>query len=166
MGCFEIRATVNCPVATVFSVYTDTDAWRRCTVVTDVQWVMGKPWDEGSRMRVRSGGVVPTSSDQVVLHFEPNRRVAYMSHFFGITLETRLTFRAISDHATEIHMRGEFVGAASRTFGFALGPAIERGTLAFVEALNRECERLAPAEAQGDLPATNQAEEGSEDTKA
>ncbi len=117
-------------------------------------------------MRIRSGGVIPTASDQVLLHFEPHRRIAYISHFFGITLETRLTFRAASDHATEIHMRGEFVGAASRTFGFALGPAIERGTLAFVEALNRECERVASSEAQRELPWAIQAGEGSGDTKA
>jgi hypothetical protein len=165
MGCFEIRIAVNCPLATVFSIYTDTDAWRRCTVVTDVQWT-GKPWEEGSRMRVRSGGVVPTSSDQVLLHFESNRHVAYISHFFGITFETRLTFRAVSDHETQIHIRGEFVGVASRAFSFALGPAIERGTQEFVEALKRECERVALSEAQGELPSARQAEQGSGDPKA
>jgi hypothetical protein len=160
MGCFEIRVTVNRPLASVFSVYTDTDAWIRCTEVTHVEW-LGNPWEEGSRMRVRSNNLVPTTSDQVLLHFETNRRIAYMSHFFGITLETRLSFRALSDDAAEVHVRAEFVGVASRTFGFALGPAIERGTTTFIEALKKECERVAP-EAQGEMPSASQADEGSE----
>jgi hypothetical protein len=115
-------------------------------------------------MRIRSVSSVPTISDQVLLHFESNSRVAYMTHFFGITLETRLAFRAVSDHETEVHMRGEFVGVASRVFGFAIGPRIERGTHAFVEALNKECERVATAEAQGKTLDESQAGKRSADT--
>jgi hypothetical protein len=159
MGCFEIRVTVNRPLATVFSVYADTDAWKRCTEVTDVEWT-GKPWEEGSRMRVRSHGLVPATSDQVLLHFETNRRIAYISHFFGITLETRLSFRALSEQSSEVHVRAEFVGVASRTFGFALGPAIDRGTTDFIEALKKECERVAP-ETHSEMPSASQAEDSS-----
>ena len=160
MGFFEFRVLVKCPVATAFAIYTDTDAWQRCTVVTGVEWI-GNPWEEGSRMRVKSQGVVPVTSDQVLLHFESPSRIAYMSHFLGITFETRLTFLAASDQETQIHFRGEFVGAGSRTFGFALGPAIERGTRDFMEGLNRECERVAALQLQPNRPAQTSAEEGS-----
>jgi hypothetical protein len=162
-GLFEFRILVNCPLTTVFSVYTDTDAWRRCTEITHVQW-LSEPWKEGSRMRIRSAGAVTTISDQVLLHFEPNSSIAYMTHFFGITLETRLAFRAVSDHKTEVHMRGEFVGVASRVFGFAIGPRIQRGTHAFVEALNKECERVASSKAQRKTLDENQAGKRNPDT--
>ena len=79
--------------------------------------------------------------DQLLLHFEPQRSIAYLSHFLGITLETRLGFRAISDVKTELQVRAEFIGVASRTFGFALGPAIQHGTREFIENLNKECAR-------------------------
>jgi hypothetical protein len=142
MGHFDFRSFLSCPLSTVFSVYTDTDAWCRCTNVKKVQW-LGKPWVQGARMRVTSEAMITQTMDQVLLRYEPERRLTYLSHFFGVTLETRLSFRAISDFETEIHVRAEFVGVASRTFGFALGPAIEQGTRAFIENLNKECERIA-----------------------
>ena len=151
MGHFDFRALVNCPLQTVFAVYTDTDAWYRCTSVREVKWV-GRPWEQGSRMRVTSQTMISQTMDQVLLHFEPERRLTYLSHFFGITLETRLSFRAIPGGKTQIQVRGEFIGVASRSFGFAFGPAIEGGSRDFIENLNRECERVASVGAQQRVP--------------
>lgn len=147
MGFFEFRVPARCPLASVFATYTDTDAWVRSTEITKVEWV-GTPWREGSRIRIKEYGNIRDTIDQVLLHFEPPRSVAYLSHFFGMTLETRLTFQAISDQETEIQVRGEFVGTASKVFGFALGPAIERATRVTMEGLSRECERVAAAQAR------------------
>ncbi|HEY6339458.1 MAG TPA: SRPBCC family protein [Candidatus Sulfotelmatobacter sp.] len=147
MGFFEFRLPVKCPLATVFAVFTDTDAWQRSTEITKVEW-LGKPWEEGSRIRIKGYGNTRETIDQVLLHFEPPRSLAYMSHFFGMTLETRLTFLAVSDYATEVQVRREYVGIASFAFGFALGPAIERATRLTTEGLIRECERVSAAQAQ------------------
>jgi hypothetical protein len=161
MGFFEFKIPVASPLAIAFAVYTDTAAWQRCTDVTEVRWA-GTPWQEGSRMFIKNNGIVPNAIDQVLLHFERDHRVAYMSHFFGISLETRVTFRALSARETEIHVRGEFVGVASRTFSFAMGSAIESSTRHFVESLNLECERLAAAEIESGLPPATKAERGKE----
>ena len=147
MGHFDFRFLLNCPLPTVFAVYTDIETWVRCTSVKEVQWI-GRPWEQGSRMRVTSETMIRQTMDQLLLHFEPQRRIAYLSHFFGITLETRLGFRAVSDVKTELQVRAEFIGVASQTFGFALGPAIQHGTREFIENLNKECERLALHEVQ------------------
>jgi hypothetical protein len=147
MGFFEFRIPVKCPLATAFATYTDTDAWIRSTEISKVEWV-GKPWQEGSRIRIKQYGDIRDTIDQVLLHYEPPRSVAYMSHFFGMTLETRLTFYAVTDHEIEIQVRGEFVGMASKAFGFALGPAIERATRLTMEGLRDECVRVAAAEAR------------------
>jgi hypothetical protein len=164
MGFYEFRLPVKCPVATAFAIYTDTDAWKRCTEVSEVQWV-GKPWVEGSRIRIKGYGSIRDTIDQVLLHFEPPRSVAYISHFFGITLETRQTFHAVSDCETEVQVRGEFVGIASRALGFALGPAIERATRLTTEGLRRECERVAALQPQPNRPAESAAEGKSAGTK-
>ncbi|HLW84365.1 MAG TPA: SRPBCC family protein [Candidatus Sulfotelmatobacter sp.] len=146
MGFFEFRLSVKCPVTTVFATYTDTDAWIRSTEISKVEWV-GKPWQEGSRIRVKGYGDTRDTIDQVLLHFEPPRSVAYISHFLGMTLETRLMFQPVSADETEVQVRGEFVGMASKAFGFALGPAIERATRKTLEDLSTECERIAATQA-------------------
>ncbi len=169
MGFFEFRVPVKCPVATAFAVFTDTDAWQRCTEISKIEWSR-KPWQEGSRIRIKGYGSTRETIDQVLLHFEPPRSVAYISHFFGMTLETRLTFHAISDHAmsdyeTEVQVRGEFVGIASRAFGFALGPAIQRATRLTTEGLGRECERVAASQARAVRASESAAEGCSADSK-
>jgi hypothetical protein len=165
MGFFEFRVPVKCPVATVFAIYTDTDAWKRCTEISEVEW-WGKPWEEGSRIRIKGYGSTRETIDQVLLHFEPPRSLAYISHFFGMTLETRLTFHAVSDNETEVQLRGEFVGLASRAFGFALGPAIERATRLTTEGLNKECERIAALQPPPSHRAESESDASRADTKA
>jgi hypothetical protein len=144
MGCFEIQITVHRPLATVFSVYTDTNKWRWCSYIRDVRWIRGNPWEEESRLRIEIDGAIGSTVDQVLIGFEVNRRADYISHFSGITMETRVSFRSLSDQETEIHGRIEFVGTVSRIVGFAIGPAIERSTRQFFEDLKRECERVKP----------------------
>ena len=165
MGFFEFRLPVKCPVATAFAVFTDTDAWQRSTEITKVEW-LGKPWQEGSRMRIKEYGNIRDTIDQVLLHYEPPRCVAYMTHFFGITLETRLTFHAVSEYEAEVQTRGEFLGLASRAFGFALGPAIERATRLTTEGLIKECERVAAIQAQSAHASESRADGSSAGTKS
>lgn len=163
MGFFEFRIPVKCASATVFAVFIDTDAWLRCTEISQVEW-LGKPWEEGSRIRVKHGDTRDTI-DQVLVHYEPPRSLAYISHFFGMTLETRLTFYAVSDSETEVQVRGEFVGIASRAFGFALGPAIERATRATTEGMAKESERVAASQPRLDSPSESQADGSRLETK-
>jgi hypothetical protein len=135
----EIRVTVNRPLVTVFAVYTQPDTWRWCSYIRNVRWSRGRPWEEESRLEIGIDGPVG-SVDQVLMHFEPNRRADFISHFGGVTLETSVTFQALSDHDTEIYVRLEFVGVFSRIAGFAIEGAIERSTRLFFEDLKRECE--------------------------
>jgi hypothetical protein len=93
MRSFEIRVAINRPVAAVFAVYTQPDTWRWCSYIRTVRWVHGRPWKVESRLQIEIDGPVRTV-DQALMHFEPNRRVDFISHFGGITLQTRVTFQA------------------------------------------------------------------------
>ena len=84
--------------------------------------------------------------DQVVTHFEPYRRIDFISHFAGITLLTQVQFRAFSDDQTEVHGKLEFIGTFSRMAGFAIGPALEQGTEKFYKDLKQACEGQEPSE--------------------
>jgi len=95
-------------------------------------------------MQIRIDGPGGTV-DQVLMHFEPNRRAEFLSHFGGITLQTRVSFQPLSEHETEISVQMEFVGVFSRIAGFAIDTAIERSTRLFFEDLKRACEQPPPA---------------------
>lgn len=134
----EIRVVVTRPLTTVFAVYTQPDTWRWCSYIRDIRWV-GQAWEEASRLQIEIDGPVRTV-DQVLMHFDPNRRVDFLSHFGGITLETRVIFQALSERETAIQVQLEFVGVFSRIAGFAIERAIEQSTRQFFEDLKKACE--------------------------
>ncbi len=134
----EIRVVVTRPLTTVFAVYTQPDTWRWCSYIRDIRWV-GPAWEEASRLQIEIDGPVRTV-DQVLMHFDPNRRVDFLSHFGGITLETRVIFQALSERETAIQVQLEFVGVFSRIAGFAIERAIEQSTRQFFEDLKKACE--------------------------
>ena len=144
MGSFEIRVTVDRPLATVFAVYTQADTWPWCSYLRAVRWVRGKPWEEESRLHIEIDGPGGTV-DQVLMRFEPCRRADFLSHFSGVTLESRVNFRSLSDDQTAIIVQLEFVGLFSRIAGFAIDKAIERSTMLFFEDLKRACEQTPRA---------------------
>ncbi len=143
MRSFEIRVVVNRPLAAVFAVYTQPDTWRWCSYLRNVRWVQGRPWEEESRLQIEIDGPVRTV-DQVLKRFEPNSRVDFLSHFGGVTLQTEVYFRPLSENETEIRVQLEFVGVFSRIAGFAIETAIQRSTQLFFDDLKQACERTPP----------------------
>lgn len=138
----EIRVTINRPLPVVFSVYTRSDAFRWADM-RSVAWTKGKPWQVGSRLRIEIQDVVAVTVDQVLTDFKPDSLVCFISHFGGVTMQSRVQFRALSDNLTEIHTDLEFVGTFSRIAGVPLRANIERGARRVYEALKRECEQVA-----------------------
>jgi hypothetical protein len=127
---------------TVLSVYTDIERWQNRNIFGEIRWVQGKPWEEGSRLRIETLTPVKTSIDQVVQHFTPGESVSYLSHVLGLTCETRVTFLAVSPQRTLIRVSMQMIGTVSRSFGFAIEPVIARSTRGFFEELAKECESV------------------------
>jgi hypothetical protein len=149
MQSFDFQVVLNCPLETVFSIYSDVDRWRNRNLFGDIRWVQGKPWEEGSRLRIETRIPIRSTIDQVVQHCTPNESVSYLSHVFGMTCETRVIFTAVSAHQTAINIVMHLVGTTSRSLGFALAPAITNATKGFFEELRKECEAAAPGAAGG-----------------
>jgi hypothetical protein len=143
MQSFDFQIVLNCPLDTVFSIYVDVDRWRNRNLFGDIRWVHGKPWEEGSRLRIETLKPIRANIDQVVQHFAPKESVSYLSHVLGITCETRVTFASMAVAQTAITVVMNLVGTTSRTLGFALAPAITKATKGFFEELRKECEAAA-----------------------
>ena len=145
MQSFDFQVVLDVPLQTVFSICVDVDRWRNYNVFGEIQWVQGAPWAEGSRLRIETR--IPIRNfvtvDQVVQHFTPNESVSYLSHVFGITYKTRVTFTPVTLDRTTINVVMNLDGAASPSPGFAVAPTITKATKGFSEELRRECEAAA-----------------------
>jgi hypothetical protein len=140
MQSFDFQIVLNCPLETVFAIYLDTERWCNRNLFGEIRWVQGKPWEEGSRLRIETRTPIKTTIDQVVQHFRANESVSYLSHVLGITCETRVTFTSVSRSQTALYVMMQLVGTASRALDFALAPAITKATKGFFEELRKECE--------------------------
>lgn len=153
MGSVQVSVTIRRPLDAVFAVYTDETTWYWWSLARRVEWTSGKPWNFDSRMRIETVNPANGPIDQVLTRFEPMTQVGFISHFAGVTLQSRHTFRAVSERETEIRSQVEFVGVFSRIAGFAVGPAVERHSREFFADLKRECEaRSGPADTQEARP--------------
>lgn len=139
MGRSEIRVTINCPLKSVFDTYAQADTWA-WSDIRSVEWTQGRPWEVESRMRFEPKQSYGAVVDQVITHFEPYRRVDYISHFGGITLLSQIEFKEMAESVTEIRTQLEFVGTFSRMAGLAVGSLIEQGARKFYVDLKSYCE--------------------------
>jgi hypothetical protein len=144
MQSFDFQVVLNSPVETVFAIYVDIERWRNRNQFGEIHWV-GTPWEVGSRLRIETRVPIRTTIDQEVQQFAPNESVAYLSHAFGTTCETRVIFTPVSSQQTAVNVLMQLVGATSRTLGFALTPAITKAMQRFFEELRKECETAALA---------------------
>lgn len=126
MGHSAVLLTINRPVTYVFAIYTHPDTWY-WSDLRSVRWTRGKPWEVDSRLRIEPADNFGVIIDQVLTHFEANRRVDFISHFGGVTLLSQLHFRALSDNSTEIRCELEFVGTFSRVRALRLGRRLTAG---------------------------------------
>lgn len=154
MHSFDFQLVLNCPLATVFALYVDTDRWCNRNMFGEIRWVQGVPWEPGSRLCIEVRHPIHTTVDQVVQRFEPNESVTYLSHVIGITCETRVNFVPASPQQTAINVSMQLVGTASRALGFALEPAIAKSTKGFFEELRKDCERACSAQLSAETPGT------------
>lgn len=140
MQSFEFEVAIDCRLELVFAIYTDLERWRNRSIFGDIRWVKGIPWEDGSRLIVETRLPFHNKVDQVVQHCIANDSVSYLSHVLGITTETRIIFRRISDNQTLISVGMQMVGTVSRALGFAIEPVILKTTKQYFEDLRRECE--------------------------
>jgi hypothetical protein len=143
MQSFDFQVVLKCPLDLVFAIYTDIDRWQNRNLFGEIRWVKGKPWEEGSRLRIETRVPIRSTIDQVVQEFTPSESISYLSHVFGITCETRVTFIRVSERETAVNVAMELVGIVTRSLGFAIEPLIMKSIKGFFDELRRECETTA-----------------------
>jgi hypothetical protein len=96
VGRSEIRTRINRNLKHVFETYAQPDPWRSSDL-RSVRWTRGEPWEVESRMSIDPANSFGVIVDQVVTHFEPYRRVDFISHFGGVKMISQVVFSALDD---------------------------------------------------------------------
>ena len=78
--------------------------------------------------------------DHVLLQFERDRGLAYLSRALGITFNTRITFDQIPEGDTEIRAFLKLEGTPRRAFDFAIESTIAKVTRRFLQGLKTDSE--------------------------
>ena len=87
----------------------------------------GKALGSGKPLRIEIQDVVAVTVDQILTDFKPGSLVCFISDFGGVTMQSRVQFRALSDRVTEVNTDLESVGTFSRMAGCRCAPISNEG---------------------------------------
>ncbi len=113
MRSFEHRFLIKASASLCWSVFTDWENWNSFVdVYGELSW-NGKPWAIGSRLKIELLSPVHAHVDHVITGFEDGRKIGWLDHALGVTMEQWVTFAESSPGITLLHTWGDFVGTPS-----------------------------------------------------
>ena len=132
-----------------WEVFSDWTLWPQFSdQVGELHWVEGEPWQKGSRLRIEILHPVHIHVDHVITACVPAKRVGWIDHGIGTTLEQWAYFEPLSSGGTRVHTWAEFTGIASVVAGQPIKKLIRHFTETWYENYRRECDRRAAQMAQ------------------
>ncbi len=108
---FEVSTRAN--RAQCWEIFTD---WKRYNEFVngygEMIWT-GIPWAVGSRLQIELLRPVSVKINHVITGCDPGRKIGWLDHGLGITIEQWVLFEEEYEGGTKIITSGEFVGAES-----------------------------------------------------
>jgi len=134
----ETKATA----AVAWEVFADWTRWPQFSdAYGSIRWVQGEPWKKGSRLYIEILRPVHTRVDHVILVCEPTKRVAWIDHALGTTLEQWVYFEPLAAGGTRVHTWAEFTGIATIIAGRPLKRVLQEFTETWYDNYAAECDR-------------------------
>ncbi len=127
-----------------WDVFADWKNWRKFSDHYGVlAWASGEPWQKGSRLRIEMLHPVHFHVDHVITVCVPAKRVAWIDHALGTTLEQWVYFEPLSIGGTRVRTWAEFTGIAHVVAGQPVRKLIFQFTQTWYERYAVECDRRA-----------------------
>ena len=127
-----------------WQVYSDWTLWPKFShQYGEVIWTSGQPWEKGSRLRIEILRPVHIHVDHVITVCVPTKRVGWIDHALGTTLEQWVYFEPLSNGGTRVHTWAEFTGIAQIIAGRPIKRVILDFMVGWYENYRDECDRLA-----------------------
>ena len=136
----ETKATAH----VAWEVFADWRLWPQFSdIYGSIQWVAGEPWKKGSRLQIEVVRPVHAHVDHVILVCEPSKRVAWIDHALGTTLEQWVYFEPMAAGGTRVHTWAEFTGIATVIAGRPLKRLLQDFNQTWYRNYAAECDRRA-----------------------
>ena len=106
----EYSVVARTSPAELWAAFCDLSRLLNRDLYTEAQWIQGRPWQPGSRLRYTLEKPIPAEISSVITSVEPPYRVSIINHSLGITGDQIVTFNQLADGTTRVTMTVEFVG--------------------------------------------------------
>jgi len=145
MNNFEYSVTTKAKPRAAWDIFSNWRRWHTfANIYGSLRWWRGEPWQVGSRMQIEILQPVVAMVDHVITSCEPGRKVSWLDHALGVTLEQWVLFHELpKGKGTEIETRGEFVGPALDIAGRTVGQVLTEFTHTWYGNFRAVCDQLA-----------------------
>jgi hypothetical protein len=125
-----------------WEVYADWTLWPKFSdQYGELRWVSGEPWQKGSRLRVEILRPVHVHVEHVITVCVPAKRVGWIDHAMGITVEQWVYFEPLQPAGTRAHTWAEFTGIVQLIAGQPVKRVIRQFIETWYDNYRAECDR-------------------------
>jgi hypothetical protein len=129
-------------------IFTDCDRWSKFSdLYGSLRWIEGKPWQPGSCLLIEVVRPVRAQIEHRITTSVPARRLSWIDHGLGTTIEQWVHFEALPQGGTRVHTWAEFAGIARLIAGRPLRQVLLDFTTNWYENYRTECDQAAQAAA-------------------
>jgi polyketide cyclase/dehydrase/lipid transport protein len=146
-GHVEYSIVTKASAQIAWDLFCDTSKWNLLpNTYGNVRWIEGEPWTPGSRLAFEVLQFGRVQVEQVITSCQPPRRVGWINHALGVTIEQWVTFDPDPGGGTRVSVWADFAGTA-QLFGRTIDQLMLEFGGRWYERFREECDRLAEREA-------------------
>lgn len=144
MESIEYSVTTKAEPEVAWKVFCDWELWPEFSdIYGEIRWVKGEPWQPGSRLAITVLAPIRISFDHVITVCEVNKKVAWIDHALGTTMEQRVQFERREGGGTHVHTWAEFTGMMPMIAGRKMKEVLLEFTVGWYDRFAAKCDQAA-----------------------
>ena len=141
---FEYSVITKAPPELAWQVFSDCELWPQFSeLYKDIRWTKGEPWQEGSRLSIRTRSPIEVTLDHAIICCEPAEKVAWIDHALGTVLEQWVYFEPQPGGGTRVRTWAEFTGVMPQIAGRTMKNVLVEFTRTWYTRYAAACNRAA-----------------------
>jgi hypothetical protein len=127
-----------------WGVFSNWNLWRHfASIYGEMNWVEGRPWEVGSRMRIEVLRPGKAQVDRLIICCEPAREVGWIDKACGLTLDQWVEFEMHPLGGTRVRTWGDLGPSEQKLGGRSAPQLFAEFTETWFENFRLACDELA-----------------------
>ncbi|HYM74601.1 MAG TPA: hypothetical protein VE377_01375 [Candidatus Dormibacteraeota bacterium] len=141
---FEYSIITRATPDLAWKVFSNLELWPQFSeLYQQIRWSKGEPWQEGSRLSIRTANPIAVTLDHVITKCVPGEEVAWIDHAVGTTMEQWVFFKTLRGGGTRVNTWAEFTGLTAFIAGRKIKDVLLEFTRTWYDRYAQECDRAA-----------------------